>query len=416
MVQFHVGAPFFRGRKMSKLSTFVEGVPVEPDVYSQVSLLEGLSFVKRLALMPDCHVGSGSTVGTVIATDRVIIPATVGVDIGCGMTAVKTNLKSYDLPESLTGMRSAIEAAVPHGGPGIPGSWKENGRRLPGLVKTEWAAMAAEYDSILDKSGMRLAPAESQLGTLGTGNHFIEVCLDKDESVWIMLHSGSRGLGNTFGSHFISKAKEDMRRWHINLPDENLAYIPEGASYFGEYVHALNFAQNYARVNRKIMMERVLDVVRTYTEKVRYQADGTPEVFATEEAISCHHNYVAMENHFGHDYWITRKGAVRARIGDLGIIPGSMGARSFIVRGLGNRDSLASCSHGAGRVMSRTAAKKLITVEDHARDTAGIECRKDVSVIDESPRAYKNIDDVMTAQKDLVEIVAELRQVLCVKG
>ncbi len=246
------------------------------------------------------------------------------------------------------------------------------------------------------------------LGTLGTGNHFIELCLDEDDQVWVMLHSGSRGVGNRIGSYFIELAKEDMRRWFINLPDQDLAYLPEGTEHFDDYVHAVHWAQDYARTNRELMMDAVLEALRG--------SGILPAFEARLEAVNCHHNYVAREHHYGENVFVTRKGAVRARRGDLGIIPGSMGARSFIVRGLGNAESFHSCSHGAGRAMSRTEARRRFSVADHAAATAGIECRKDEDVIDETPMAYKSIDAVMHAQRDLVEIVHTLRQVVCVKG
>lgn len=259
----------------------------------------------------------------------------------------------------------------------------------------------------------------SHLGTLGTGNHFVEVCLDTEDRVWVMLHSGSRGIGNRIGSYFIELAKDDMRAAHGNLPEtEDLAYLDEGTQHFDDYVAAVGWAQDFARTNREIMMGRALEAVRSIV-----RPDVPPGVYAIRSecgphvtAVNCHHNYVQREEHFGQNLWVTRKGAVSARAGQLGIIPGSMGAKSFIVRGRGNADSFHSCSHGAGRKMSRNAAKKAFTLADHAAATAGIECRKDEDVIDETPGAYKSIDDVMRAQADLVEVVATLRQVLCVKG
>ena len=394
------------GRVIPKLSAYVEGVPIEEAVWNQVSKLAALPFVARIALMPDAHVGKGSTVGSVIGTVGAIIPAAVGVDIGCGMTAVKLSIKAHDLPESLVALRGAIENVVPVGGPGVKGSWQEKGT-LPVGVTMSWQKMSLEYMDICTKypkigQGMTF----EQLGTLGTGNHFIEVCLDKEDNVWVMLHSGSRGLGNRVGSFFIEKAKNEMRRWHINLPDADLSYLPEGSEFYSDYIKAVSFAQKFAFENRRLMLENVLTAIGTVIG----------DAVVMEQAVSCHHNYISMEHHFGQDMWVTRKGAVRARKGDMGIIPGSMGAKSFIVRGLGVDDSLDSCSHGAGRVMSRTEAKRRISVEDHIKATAGVECRKDAEMVDESPAAYKDIDAVMSAQKDLVEIVAELHQVLCVKG
>jgi tRNA-splicing ligase RtcB len=323
---------------------------------------------------------------------------------------VKTSLAAAALPDQLGALRAAIEAAVPHGRthdgrPGDRGAWYD----VPPAVSEAWAAMRPGYERIVAKHPRIGRGVDVQhLGTLGTGNHFIEVCLDEADAVWIMLHSGSRGVGNRVGTHFIALAKEDMRRWFINLPDEDLAYLPEGTQHCDDYVEAVSWAQEYARVNRELMMAAVIEALR--------RCERLPPFAAHLEAVNCHHNYVARESHFGANVLVTRKGAVRARRGDLGIIPGSMGARSYIVRGLGNQDSFASCSHGAGRAMSRTAARRRFTVADHAAATSGIECRKDEDVIDETPMAYKPIDAVMHAQRDLVEIAHTLRQVICVKG
>lgn len=365
---------------------------------------------KWVAAMPDVHAGIGATVGSVSPTSGAIIPAAVGVDIGCGMMAVQTTLQASDLPENLHGVRSAIEQVVPHGRTddgrkNDRGAWGE----LPANVASVWTEVEKGYQAITAKHPKaRGANTGNHLGTLGTGNHFIEVCLDEQDRVWFMLHSGSRGVGNRIGSYFIELAKEDMRKWFINLPDADLSYFPEGTEHFRDYVEAVKWAQNFARCNRELMMENICQAVKT--EK------GIPPFETGAEAVNCHHNYVAWENHYGKNVLVTRKGAVRARSGDLGIIPGSMGARSYIVRGLGNPESFESCSHGAGRTMSRTEAKKKFTVQDHIAATEGIECRKDEGVIDETPAAYKPIDAVMEAQKDLVEIVHTLRQVVCVKG
>jgi len=360
--------------------------------------------------MPDVHLGKGATVGSVIATKRAIIPAAVGVDIGCGMMAVRTNLRAAILPDNLRGVRDAIEAAVPHGrtdngGRNDRGAW----RNPPAPNVDAWSGLRPGYERLIAKHpkldrGSHLA----QLGTLGTGNHFIEVCLDEEELVWIVLHSGSRGVGNRIGSYFIELAKEDMRRLFINLPDQDLAYLTEGTEHFEEYVEAVHWAQEFARINRELMMSAVVDGVRS--------TGALPPFEARLKAVNCHHNYVALETHFGEDVFVTRKGAVRARQGDLGILPGSMGARSFIVGGRGNDASFHSCSHGAGRAMSRNEARRRYTVADHVAATVGIECRKDEDVIDETPMAYKSIDQVMEAQRDLVEVVHTLRQVVCVKG
>jgi tRNA-splicing ligase RtcB len=395
------------------VKAWTRGVQVEDQARAQLENIARMPFIhKWVAAMPDVHLGIGATVGSVIATKRAIIPAAVGVDIGCGMMAVRTNLSAGDLPDSLAAMRSEIERVVPHGrtnngGPGDRGAW----HNVPVDISYQWAEMAEDYQRIVGKNpgvGMRGGRGGAdQLGTLGGGNHFIEVCLDKEQRVWIMLHSGSRGLGNKIGMYFIEKAKEEMERWLIRLPDRDLAYLPQGTSLFDDYVEAVHFAQRYAMKNRVQMMKAVAGAVG--------RSVGQP-VVSGEAAVNCHHNYVEWENHYGENVLVTRKGAVRAREGDLGIIPGSMGARSFIVRGKGNPESFNSCSHGAGRMMSRTEARKRFTLEDHAIATAGVECKKDASVLDETPGAYKPIDDVMAAQSDLVEIVHELSQVLCVKG
>ena len=388
---------------------WTRGVPVEEQAKAQLLNTASMPFIfKHLAVMPDVHYGIGSTVGSVIPTKGAIIPAAVGVDIGCGMMAWQLTLSAKVLPDSLAAIRSDIERAVPHGfvttqGRALKGGWET----APAAVSTRWRKLEDRYNAILTKHPKiaHKRPVQ-QLGSLGTGNHFIELCLDEADAVWVMLHSGSRGPGNQIGQHFIELARQDMRRHFINLPDRDLAYLAEGTEYFNDYWEALTWAQEYASENRQAMMDSVLRVLR----------DHLPPFQIGEQAVNCHHNYVARETHFGEDVLITRKGAVRAAQGVMGIIPGSMGARSFIVRGKGNVESFCSCSHGAGRAMSRTQAKKQFTVQDHARDTAGIECRKDADVIDETPKAYKDIDAVMAAQSCLVDIVHTLRQVVCVKG
>jgi len=393
------------------IKAWTRGVPFEAEAEAQLRRVAALPFIhKWVAVMPDVHAGIGATVGSVIATKGAIIPAAVGVDIGCGMMAVQTTLSASDLPESLRSVRHAIEAAVPHGrtdngGASDRGAWSH----VPKAVTAAWTELAPAYKEITDKfARIDRGSTFTQLGTLGTGNHFIEMCLDESDRVWIMLHSGSRGVGNRIGSFFIDLAKQDMKKWMVNLPDENLAYLPEGTEHFGDYWKAVSWAQKFAAKNRELMMSAVISGI---------QEQGKLPPFAlTEMAVNCHHNYVARENHYGDDVLVTRKGAVRAQVGDLGIIPGSMGAKSFIVRGKGNAEAFSSCSHGAGRQMSRTAAKKKFTLRDHEEATKGIECRKDAEVIDETPGAYKSIDDVMTAQADLVDIVHTLRQVVCVKG
>ncbi len=392
------------------IKLWTRGVPVDDKAREQLASASRMPFIfKHMAVMPDVHVGIGATVGSVIPTKGAVIPAAVGVDIGCGMMAARTSLVASDLPDNLEGVRAAIERAVPHGrdmkmGQRDPGSWGSP----PAPIVEAWATLAARFKRITDKYP-KLAKTNNlvHLGTLGTGNHFIELCLDTEARIWIMLHSGSRGVGNAIGSFFIELAKQDMRKWFINLPDENLAYFPEGTEHFDDYVEAVGWAQDFAALNRRTMMTNVIAAVRSVIAK---------PFDAELEAVNCHHNYVTRENHFGQNVLVTRKGAVRAAKGVMGIIPGSMGARSFIVRGLGNAEAFDSCSHGAGRVMSRTQARKEVSLDEHVQALEGVECRKDEGVLDETPRAYKPIEAVMAAQGDLVEIVHTLKQVVCVKG
>jgi tRNA-splicing ligase RtcB len=392
------------------VKAWTQGVPFEDAARQQVMNVASLPFVhKWVAIMPDVHCGKGATIGSVVPTHAAIIPAAVGVDIGCGMMAAKTSLKANDLPDSLGHVRAAIEKAVPHGrsnngGRNDRGAWG----KIPNRVAAAWVTLEDEFAVISDKhSKVARANHINHLGTLGTGNHFIEVCLDENDDVWFMLHSGSRGIGNRIGSYFIELAKKDMRTWHINLPDKDLAYLPEGTDHFNDYVQAVDWAQRFAMLNRQVMMANVVEAV----------SNVLPIAFeAHVEAVNCHHNYVEREHHYNKNVWVTRKGAVRAREGELGIIPGSMGARSYIVRGKGNAESFCSCSHGAGRVMSRTEARRRFSIDDHVAATKGVECRKDKDVIDETPAAYKDIDAVMEAQRDLVDVVHTLRQVVCVKG
>lgn len=394
----------------SPVKMWTKGVAVDPKARDQLSRAARMPFIfKHVAAMPDVHVGIGATVGSVIPTRGAVIPAAVGVDIGCGMMAARTSLHASDLPDTLEGIRHAIEKAVPHGrdvgrSKRDKGSWGDP----PPEIVAAWATLAARFKRITDKYP-KLEKTNNlvHLGTLGTGNHFIELCLDEVDRVWVMLHSGSRGVGHAIGTFFIALAKEDMRRWFINLPDEDLAYFTEGTEHFDDYVEAVGWAQDFAALNRRMMMTNVIRAIRTVIAK---------PFDAELEAINCHHNYVQKEHHFGENVLVTRKGAVRAAEGVMGIIPGSMGAKSFIVRGRGNKDSFDSCSHGAGRLMSRTEAKKTFTVDDHVAATQGVECRKDASVIDETPAAYKPIEAVMAAQADLVQIVHTLKQVVCVKG
>ncbi len=388
---------------------------IEAAALQQLHNMATLPFIhQHIAVMPDVHWGMGSTVGSVIPTIRAIVPAAVGVDIGCGMIATKLNLTAEQLPDSLAPMRSAIERAIPHGrtdngGRNDRGAW---GDKAPTAVTTEWARLKEDVRFkflIEDQPGLLRHQDQGprQLGSLGGGNHFVELCLDKEHGVWLMLHSGSRGIGNRIGSYFIAQAKEEMAAAGVKLPDPDLAYLQESSPVFATYWKALSWAQDYATTNRELMMQHAILAVEG--------ALGIP-VFTVDQAVNCHHNYVALEQHYDRAVYVTRKGAVRARKGDMGIIPGSMGARSFIVRGKGNPESFCSCSHGAGRKMSRGAAKKLFSLEDLAAQTAGVECRKDSDVVDEIPGAYKDIDAVMAHQSDLVEVVAELKQVLCVKG
>lgn len=378
---------------------------IEDEALVQAKNLARLPFIagNGVALMPDVHAGKGSTVGSVIATDKAIIPAAVGVDIGCGMNAVRLSLKAADLPDSLTTIRHQIERDVPLGAGGAhqrTETLDRNYTRLPSDGGNLTRVLGTVSANWFKKAGC-------QLGTLGSGNHFIELCIDENQDVWVMLHSGSRGIGNMIGSYFIEKAKRRMEQHFIHLPDGDLAYIPEDTDDFKDYMEAVEWAQNYALENRKVMMEVVLAALRRHI---------SVEFTITQEAINCHHNYVARESHFGRNLWVTRKGAIRAREGDLGIIPGSMGQRSYIVRGKGNLESYCSCSHGAGRRMSRSAARKHFTVDDLRAQTAGVECDKTTDVLDEIPGAYKDIDVVMDNQSDLVEVVHVLKQVLCVKG
>lgn len=388
------------------------GVPVkiftndiDSDSIEQLKKMVQLQFIySHIAVMPDVHVGKGATVGSVIPTKNAIIPAAVGVDIGCGMNAVRLNLKASQLPDNLAPLRHAIERKVPVGfelhkqikakaSSIIPLEKRLQPiiQKHPGLVR-----MLRKFDATWQK----------QLGTLGGGNHFIELCLDENQDVWIMLHSGSRGLGNVIGTYFIELAKKEAQHRFGHVPDKDLSYFAEGSASFNDYVEAVEWAQNYAFENRREMMRLILEAIRPLL----------PPFQMTKEAINCHHNYVSRENHFGEDLLITRKGAIRAGQDELGIIPGSMGARSYIVKGKANPESFCSCSHGAGRKMSRNKAKLLFSQDDLIQQTQGIECRKDAGVIDEIPSAYKDIDQVMANQSDLIEIVHTLKQILCIKG
>lgn len=371
----------------------------------QLGNMAQLPFIhSHIAAMPDVHAGIGATVGSVIPMRGAIVPAAVGVDIGCGMNAVRLSLKANDLPDNLYKLRASIEKSVPVG-------FEEHNE--PSVQAATVNNMASHLKRITDKHPGIMKMQRNfqntwgrQLGTLGGGNHFIELCLDEQDDVWVMLHSGSRRIGNKIGQYFIEKAKKDMGKALGNLPDKDLAYFAEGTQHFEDYVEAVGWAQDYAMLNRREMMRLVLEALQKHL----------PKFTTTQEAINCHHNYVQQEQHFGQEVYVTRKGAISAQLGQLGIIPGSMGAKSYIVRGLGNPQSFCSCSHGAGRRMSRTEAKRRFNALDLEQQTQGIECRKDKGVVDEIPAAYKDIDTVMQHQTDLVEVVHTLRQIICIKG
>jgi tRNA-splicing ligase RtcB len=371
----------------------------------QLANIASLPFIHHhVAAMPDVHLGIGATIGSVIATHKAIIPAAVGVDLGCGMVAARLSITANELDEkTLKKVFDQISRDVPVGR-----AQHADNRVLVDAAQPfepRLKALTDQHPQLLKAFG-KFSKWANQMGTLGGGNHFIEVCLDETNQVWVMLHSGSRGIGNAIASYFIELARKDMERWMIQLPDRDLAYFPEGSEHFADYVEAVHWAQEYAMQNRVSMLELVLAALQRHL----------PPFEVTTEAVNCHHNYVAQEHHFGENVWVTRKGAIRAREGDLGIVPGSMGARSFIVRGKGNADSFCSSAHGAGRRMSRTAAQKQFTEADLAQQTAGVICRKDKGVIDEIPGAYKDIDEVMANQSDLTEILHTLKQVVCVKG
>lgn len=398
---------------MREIRMWTEGVPVEQDAMVQLRNIASLPIVAgHVAVMPDVHLGKGATVGSVIPTRRAIIPAAVGVDIGCGMLSALTTLRAEDLPESMADLRSQIEARVPVGFSCHDKPVSTHGDGLDGIAlfrRTKALRERLDGLSIMDSVGRLREPSRvwQQSGTLGGGNHYCEVCLDEEGRVWIMLHSGSRNIGKVIGETAIGMAKERAHEMGYALPDRDLAWLDEGTAQFDAYVQGMLWAQDYAALNRDVMLHLVKRVfAETFGD--RFSIVG--------EVINCHHNFSSLEEHAGERMWITRKGAVQARAGQMGIIPGSMGAKSFIVEGRGNHDSYCSCSHGAGRVMSRGAAKRAFTVDDLVAQTAGIECRKDAAVIDEIPAAYKDIDAVMAAQADLVQVRHTLRQVLCIKG
>jgi tRNA-splicing ligase RtcB len=378
---------------------------IEADARKQLVNVSNLPIVHHhVAAMPDVHLGIGATVGSVIPTLKAIIPAAVGVDIGCGMMATRLSLCSGDVEEKvLRKIFDQISRDVPVG-------FNQHGERdardsTARPFERKLRHIKDKHPGIDKRIGKR-SNWVRQMGTLGGGNHFIEICLDEAGRVWVMLHSGSRGIGNAIGSYFIELAKKDLEKTNIHVPDRNLAYFPEGAQHFDDYVEAVGWAQDYAAANRAEMMELVLEALRRHL----------PAFEVTGAAVNCHHNYVEREKHYGEEVWLTRKGAIRARRGDLGIIPGSMGARSYIVRGKGSVESFDSCAHGAGRRMSRTQAEKQYSVSDLIEQTKDVVCRKDKGVLDEIPAAYKDIDEVMANQSDLVEVVHTLKQVICVKG
>lgn len=400
------------------VKAWTNGVQVEDAAVEQLKRTADMPFIyKHVAAMPDVHLGKGATIGSVIATTDCVMPAAVGVDIGCGMMAARTTLTADDLPNDLAGLRAAIEAAIPHGrtdngGADDVGAWAHGS--VPMHIRDAWEHISPDYDRLARKHPpLQQANTSRHLGTLGTGNHFIEVCLDESERVWVMLHSGSRGVGGKIGSYFIRMAKEEMARWFVELPDKELAYLRTDTELGRDYLDAMTWALKFASWNRELMMDATLGALNT---TLKHQERDPLDLQDGGERFDCWHNYATLEHHFGKNVWVTRKGACRAREGDLVIIPGSMGAKSYIARGKGCRASFNSCSHGAGRAMSRTEAKRRFSVEDHERGTAGVECRKDAGVIDETPGSYKDIDDVMAAQTDLVEVVHTLKQVVCVKG
>lgn len=395
------------------VKAWIKGVAFDENTQAQLLQTAQLPFIfKHIAAMPDCHLGKGSTVGSVIPTKGAIIPAAVGVDLGCGMVAARTSLNANDLPDDLKPLRLALESVLPVGqSDWSTGLFAKQDQLQAYRQRGEhtWTPLEKKYRELTEKYPKMAAARRnpmSQMGTLGGGNHFIELCLDESDGVWLMLHSGSRGIGNRIGSYFITHARQEMERLFIQLPDRDLAYLAEGSDDFDDYVQAVEWAQDYAFKNREVMLGNALDMLQNHL----------PPFTLQDQAVNCHHNYISREHHSGENVWVTRKGAIRAREGELGIIPGSMGSRSYIVEGKGNAESFHSCSHGAGRTMSRTAARKQFTLADHEAATQGVECRKDIGVLDETPGAYKDIEAVMAAQSDLVSIRHTLKQVLCIKG
>lgn len=394
------------------IKAFVDGVPIEDDVWTQVKQVAGLPFVKGIAVMSDAHKGIGCSVGTVVATEGAISCALAGVDLGCGCIAMRTSLKAYNLPDNLDSLRFAIEAFVPHGrtdngGKNDKGSWSE----IPELVVNEWMKHKEEFD-LLTKDYQKLQNFPGtlrQFGTMGGGNHMLSINIeDETQDVWILLHSGSRGIGNAIGSYFIDYSKELMKQYFIKLESEDLSYLVEGTKPFNDYIKLVHWAQAYAFSSRQIMVHNCVEAMK--------KSGLLPYFEPNLEVVNAHHNYIASEKHFGKKMFVTRKGAIKAGKGDLGVILGHMGGLSHIIEGKGNYQSLMSCSHGAGRAMSRNKAKQIFTLEDHIKATEGVSCRKDLDVIDETPMAYKNFEKVMEAQQDLVLIKHTIREVLTIKG
>lgn len=376
---------------------------VEDGAMQQLRNVSSLPWIKGLAVMPDVHYGKGATVGSVIALHGAVCPAAVGVDIGCGMSAVKTSLTANDLPGDLSRLRTKVEQAIPVGR-GMHDSPVEP-RSFHGMATAGWTDFWDRFDGIADAVKFRAERAAKQMGTLGSGNHFVEVCLDESGALWLMLHSGSRNIGKELAEFHIGQAQKLPH--NQGLVDRDLAVFVADTPQMAAYRNDLFWAQEYAKLNRAIMMGLLQDVVRKEFKKAKVTFD---------QVISCHHNYVSEERYDGMDLLVTRKGAIRAGSGEYGIIPGSMGTGSYIVRGLGNTAAFNSASHGAGRRMSRSAAKRRFTTRDLEDQTRGVECRKDSGVVDEIPAAYKPIEQVIEQQRDLVEVVAKLKQVICVKG
>lgn len=390
-----------------KIISFTDPAGIEPAALQQLHNIAELPFIHHhVAVMPDVHLGMGATVGSVIATDGAIIPAAVGVDIGCGMIAVRTKFTANDLPDSLDETRKGIERRIPLGAGKGNGKFTEGANlRIKDLCFMASETKGASYYDSVDKNWY------GALGTLGSGNHFIEICLDETDQVWVVLHSGSRGVGNQLAQRHIKVAQKLMDNFHINLVDRDLAYLPESTKEFSSYITDLMWAQNFARLNRDEMMDRVL----TELSYLFYKENGHQDEIELER-INCHHNFTQKENHMGKNVWLTRKGAIQMQLGMKGVIPGSMGTRSYIVSGLANPVSFNSAPHGAGRRFSRTEARKRFTMEDFDKAMVGISHRRSEELIDELPGAYKDIDEVMENSKELVKIEHTLRQVLNVKG